>query len=126
MGIESLCPEPDENGLPARMDLHFVSIFRLIAQVFQHDQVIPDGNMPVVLTTLYPVLIEPLDPDCMNTEWNEPKESETIRRNGSFPPRKVVVIPHGRKCRMRSGNILERFQSLQVRIDLFPRCRKYG
>ena len=52
------------------MDFHFVSIFRLIAQVFQHDQVIPDGNMPVVLTTLYPILIETLNPDGMNAKGN--------------------------------------------------------
>ena len=73
MCIERLCPEPDENGLPARMDFHFVSIFRLIAQVFQHDQVIPDGNMPVVLTALYPIPIEPLDPDGMNAKGNNTK-----------------------------------------------------
>ena len=60
------------------MNLHFVSVFRSISQILQNDQVIPDGNMPVVLTTLYSIPIEPLDPNGMNAKGNKAKQSEMI------------------------------------------------
>ena len=68
------------------MDLYFVSVFRSIAQIFQRNQVIPDGNMPVVFTALYSISIEPLDPNGMNAKGNKAKQSETIGGGCSFPP----------------------------------------
>lgn len=68
------------------MDLNFVSVFRSISQIFQNDQVIPNRNVLIVFSALYSALIELFNPDGVNTEWNETKKSETIRRNCSFPP----------------------------------------
>ena len=124
--IESFGPEPNKNCLPARMNLYFIGVFRLASQIFQCNQMIPDRNMLIVFSALYSALIEPFDPDSVNTERNESKESEMIRRNSSFSPRKIVGIFHGCKCRIRRGNILERFQPLQAGKNFFPRCRKYG
>ena len=68
------------------MDLYFVRIFRLFAHIFQRDQVIPDGNMPVVFTALYSIPIEPLDPDGMHAKGNKAKQSETIGGGCSLLP----------------------------------------
>ena len=68
------------------MDLYFVSVFRSISQIFQCNQMIPDRNVLVVFSALYSALIELFNPDGVNTEWNEPKKSEMIRRNCPFPP----------------------------------------
>ena len=68
------------------MDLYFVSVFRLVAHILQNDQVIPDGNMPVVLTALYSIPIEPLDPDGMYAKGNKTKKPEMIGGGCSLLP----------------------------------------
>lgn len=68
------------------MDLHFIGVFCVAAQVFQRDQVIPDGDLPVVFAALYPVLIESFDPDGVHAEWNKAKQFETIGGGSPFLP----------------------------------------
>ena len=126
MRIESFCPKPDENRLPARPDHYFVRVFRPVTQVLQGYQVIPDRDMPVVFTALYPILVEPFDPDRVDTEGKDPEQFKTVFGRSACFPFKIRRFAHRGKGGIRRGNILQCFQSLEPGQHFVPRRGENG